>query len=489
MSEQLWSATQPYAGGFRGDMGALPEGPLRTLLAQYKRQVAKRYRVIEPEYIERALPEEELHISAKLDGELWFLVKVGQQLGLVAYNGRVLTETAMLRECAALKQQPNFVVAGELLATPPGAPRARHNHVPNAIHDEAFEHTLSFHAFDLVEDHSLAHPDALRLPYDSRATKLAELIGTQWSRVRLAKSETGTPTKVRALYKELVATQGFEGLVVRSERGLTYKIKPTRTIDVVVLAYGERLSTGANTHEVRELEVGLLRDDGNYQLLGSVGGGFQDADRIHWHQRLLPLAAASSFRLANREGTLCRFVRPEIIVEVQISDLLAQDSWDLPIKRMTLAFDKETGYRALHETRTAVMIHPVFLRERTDKTVDVGSVGFSQIAGAIDDADAIRAQLETERKVAASIVKRGVYRKETKGQIAVRKYVILETHKHQDGTHAPFVCFFTDYSAGRKEPLATQLRTAGSLEVAEKHVALWLTENLKKGWEEVRAPE
>ena len=64
---------------------------------------------------------------------------------------------------------------------------------------------------------------------------------------------------------------------------------------------------------------------------------------------------------------------------------------------------------------------------------------------------------------------------------------MVRTHKEHEGSHPPFVAFFTDYSPGRKEPLQTALRTASSAAVADEHVTAWVVENVKKGWAEVVA--
>nr|MDQ3033617.1 hypothetical protein [Myxococcota bacterium] len=132
-----------------------------------------------------------------------------------------------------------------------------------------------------------------------------------------------------------------------------------------------------------------------------------------------------------------------------------------------------------------VLLHPVLLRERTDKTVDVGSVGMTQITAFLDDAseEVVRAT----RRVSAEIVRRAVFVKETAGQIAVRKYVVVRTHKEHEGMHPPFVVFCTDYSANRKEPLQTSLRTAATEPAADAHVAAWTAQNVKRGWAEVPA--
>ena len=46
---------------------------------------------------------------------------------------------------------------------------------------------------------------------------------------------------------------------------------------------------------------------------------------------------------ANRDGTLCRFVRPEIVVEVKLSDLVETAANEVTVVRMSLAYDARPG--------------------------------------------------------------------------------------------------------------------------------------------------
>jgi hypothetical protein len=485
--QRFAAVSEPYGKGQKAGVGALLDPELLGRLRRYKRQVAKRYRVVEPDLVERLLPDEQLFVSPKLDGELWFLVHLPEDgaraaaTALVAYNGRVLTGVTTLDGLEAkLAKAPLLVIAGELVASTTTGERARSHHTGAALSESKLEPSLSFRAFDLVEEGA---DDALLRPYEARHGALRAYLGDE----RLVPTERGTPTLVAQRYREWVATgagQKHEGLVVRSDRGLTYKIKPTITVDLVVVAYGERITGEAR--QVRELEVALVRDDGTLQLVGSVGGGMSEDDRSRWHAKLSALESKSSFRLANREGTLCRFVRPEIVVEVRVSDFLSTDAWDAPIRRMTLAYDAATGYRPLSEMRTAVLIHPALLRERTDKKADATDAGISQITAYLEDvAPEARAAAVTHRK--SEVIRRAVYTKETKGQLAVRKYVVVKTNKEAEGTHPPYVVFFTDYSAGRKTPLETSLRTGASVEACERAIATWIEENVKKGWSEAGA--
>ena len=493
MSADTWvSGAEPWGSGMKAAIGALRDEALLETLQRYKRQVAKRYRVVEPDIIEQILPSEELFLSPKLDGELWFLLKKGDDIALAAYNGRVLMDIAplkgvkehfaRLRESASSSQRAefanlnDFVVAGELIATM-GNERPRSFHVGTSLNDPQGEKVLSFHAFDLVSENG---EDRLGIPYEVRHQWLEKHLGSlpDTSKIRVVLTERGDPKLVAQRYREWVLGNRFEGVVVRSERGLTFKIKPTMTIDVVVVAFGERIT--GDVRQVRELQVGLFRDDGSIQLVGSIGNGLSEDDRARWHSKLVAIESKSVFRLANREGTLCRFVKPQIVVEMRVSDLLVSDAWDAPLRRMALSYDEEKGYAAVAELRTAVPLHPVLLRERTDKKADATDVGMNQIAGHLDESgvDPIRATAGAS----AEVIARAVFTKETKGLVAVRKYAVIRTNKEGEGTHPPYVAFFSDFSPGRKEPLQAALRTGSSEADAQRHVDTWLVENVKKGW-------
>lgn len=185
--------------------------------------------------------------------------------------------------------------------------------------------------------------------------------------------------------------------------------------------------------------------------------------------------------MANREGALCRFVRPEIVVEVRGSDLLSTDASDRPIRRMGLEYDAERGWAPTGEAPTAVLLHPVFLRERTDKIVDEGDVGFHQLLRHV----VVETEASAKARQAAETVARGVFTKTTKGKVAVRKYVIIDGHDPKGDHRPPWMAFFTDYSLGRKEPLQTSLVTGSSQEGVHDEVRSWLAENIKRGWSEV----
>lgn len=471
MTAPVWSkAFVPYGGGHKALPRGLDDAGLLDRLVRYKRQVAKRYRVLESGQIERALPKGQLWLSPKLDGELWFLVRRAGDLALCAHNGRVLHGIPVLVGLApVLASAPDFIVAGELLA-PIFEGRPRSPHVATALGDERHARALTFHPFDLVEEGTA---DAQAAPYAQRLARLRAWFGEE----RVIPTVVGDAAQAAGYYREWVAAGKHEGLVARSEQNITFKIKPHLSLDAVVVAYGERLV--GESRQLRELSVALVRDDGDFQILGTVGTGFSEEDRVAWLARLSAMPADSSFRMANSEGTLSRFVRPECVVEIRCSDLLDTDGEDQPIRRMALSYDPERGYAPRGECPTAVMLHPTFVRERTDKRVDAGDVGMGQITSRLSlDVGPVEAAGES---ATAQVLARGVWTKETKGLLAVRKYVLIQTNK-AGRDFPPLVLFATDFSPGRAEPLQTSLRTAHTREAADRQIALWIEENIKKGW-------
>jgi hypothetical protein len=78
----------------------------------------------------------------------------------------------------------------------------------------------------------------------------------------------------------------------------------------------------------------------------------------------------------------------------------------------------------------------------------------------------------------AEVLEREVYRK---GKDGVRKFVLA---KRGGEDVLPYIVCFTDYSAGRKEPLKVTTEYAYTEKRARALLETSKTENVKKGWEE-----
>ncbi|MGC4114538.1 MAG: hypothetical protein QM765_07990 [Myxococcales bacterium] len=477
-----WSESfVPFGGGRKAPMGGLCDLALTGRLREYKRAVATRYQVLSPLDLKAKLPGGRLWISTKVDGELWFLVQRGGDVALCAYNGRVLHDVPITHEARErLSGLGDCIIAGKLLGlTSEGRPRVMH--VAHALSLPDGDGKLQFQAFDVLE---LGGLDVSKQPYSEKLARLQSLLG-EGGHVRLVHTEEGDASRAVACFDDWVGEAGGEGMVVRADNGATFKVKPSFSIDAVIVAYGEKREEGAV--ELGEVDVALMRDDGTFQIVGAVGCGWNKAEQAELHQRLVASRVPSTFRLPSHDGMLCRFVRPEIVVEVKANELVDVDSHDEPLRRMTLRYRPDHGFDAMGMMPIANLVFPVFLRERTDKLVDVGCVGLDQIFERAPFESRDEAARPVER-APATVVKRRVFVKKRGATTAVRKVLVLR--RDQPGPeYPPYVVHFTDFSAGRREPLETGIRTAATEAGAMRFVEDWLVENVKRGWTEVNRPE
>ena len=190
----------------------------------------------------------------------------------------------------------------------------------------------------------------------------------------------------------------------------------------------------------------------------------------------------SDFRAVASSGEMVQFVSPALVVEVNCTDLQAEDSDGKPVRQWALSHGKD-GWHRVCPVAGASMLHPVLSRVRSDKTVARPDVRVEQLAERVPIGDLDR-KATVQTLPASEIVRREVYTKVAKGQTAVRKLLIWKTNK--DGVDADFPAFvvhWTDYSSTRKAPLAREVRLAPSedhaIAIAEQMVA----DNVKKGWE------
>jgi hypothetical protein len=467
----------PYGPGRKAAIRGLKIEDLGERMRGYRRAVARRYSIIKPERIVRDLgTDEKLWISTKVDGELWFLVKHAGEVALCAYNGRVLQGIPVVDEAEKLLAGvDNVLMAGELFSLA-GDGRPRVHNVAFALGDGGLAKTLGFKAFDLLSD---GETDWVGSSYEDKYARMGVLLAGG-KRCAMVTTVEGNGEAVVGCWQDWVATKKAEGLVVRAAGGQVYKIKPTVTIDVVIVAFGER--TSGELSQVREFTVALVRDDGTHQILGTVSGGLSDADRVEWHRRLSAAEVPSAFRMPNSEGTLCRFVRPEIVLELKCSDLIDRSAGDRQVRRMAVRYDPSSGYEAVGAMPIVAMIHPVIVRERDDKDPDTIGVGLDQVY-AVVPFDARHESASTQELPAAEVVDRKVYLKSTKTSPMVRKYVAIATNKREMDPRFPhFVLYTTDFSPNRADALKTKVEVASTRERLDAAIERWVTANIKRGW-------
>lgn len=473
---------RPLGKGKESPAESVTDAALASLAAGYKRGVARRYQSLMPEELEATLPRGPLQVSPKIDGELWHLLLDGSDCVLISPTGRVLWgDIPVLREAkkvALPRVAVRTMIAGELFAArKKGRPRV--DDLAAAMGGEASADVsrLAFSAFDVVAGGDAEAEMPLR-DYPDRLALLRRLLdgGKRLHPVKTEQVATGRDGL--ALYDQWCSGGKAEGVVIRSPDGRIFKVKPSLTIDAVVVGYTER--TG-EPDQAGSLLLALVREDGKLQLIGRCGNLGDSELRQDLHQKFAAMQAPSTFRHASRSGALYWMVRPEVVVEVRLTDVQSE-SWDgRPIPRMVLHFQDGT-WSAVRTMPAVSILHPVLVRLRDDKRPDGTDAAMAQLA----DRCLIPAATQPVEEVLlppSEVLRREVYVKETKGQKTVRKLLMWETGKQeQDPDFPAFVVHWTDYSPARKDPLKREVRLAPTRELATELADGLIASNIKRGW-------
>jgi hypothetical protein len=476
----------PLGRGSIHPAGSVEDADLMQTVQTYRRRVTSAYRSVRPEEIGVAITGSPYAVSPKIDGELWFLVFDGSSnCCLISSTGRAITGAVpLLDEVRSLapKFSSRVVIAGELFAASTTKSRPRVGDVSAALSGgaQASVEKLGFMAFDVVEGLLGAPP--LTRPDGERYEALDGLLG-KGKRVKPVRTDNAeSASELPALFAELVEGGKAEGLIIRSAHGTIYKVKPEFSIDCVVMGFTRR-SDGP--HTVRSLLLGLTREDGQIQVLGSCGNLGAESDRRDIADQLSKIICDSDFRFPSSSGDLYTFVEPRIVAEIRVTDLQSESSDGRQIRSMVLSHHDSAGWKTISQMPIASCLHPVLVGIRNDKKPGIVDTRISQILERCILLDA-SAPTKVVQLPKSTVLKRRVWQKITKGKTSVRKLVIWKTNKESESPNYPaFVIHWTDYSAGRGTPLEREVRLAPDASIAEQISNNLIDENIKKGWEEV----
>lgn len=478
---------RPFGDGLQSPAGSIADPVVAGMLSGYKRTVASRYRAVRPNELELGLPPGALLVSPKIDGHIWFLILDEGEAVLANPRGRVLSgDIPLLKEAkaAAGRVTSRTIFAGELFALRKGG-RPRSGDVSSAMAGEADAAVarLGFMAFDvLIGGDSVAQSPMEG--YEPRLDFLRRALDGG-KRVQAIRTERVMGhTEVSRLYGEWAEGGKGEGLVARSVDGRTYKIKPTINFDAVVVGFTER---GENPGHVRSILLALVREDGQFQIIGSLGNMGGDDMRKTVFERLSGGDVPSTYRQASSDGALYRFVKPEVVIEVRITDVQSDDSRGEPAQRMVLTYDETEGYKATRKMPGVIILHPVFVQFRDDKEVNPVDCRISQVLERCEVA-ALDQHVEHVDLPKSEVVRRDVWTKTVKktGVVSVQKLMVWKSNKDQvDPRYPAYVVHWTNYSPTRKAPLAREVRLAPTEAAAMMIGEEMVEKNIKRGWEAV----
>jgi hypothetical protein len=475
---------EPKLGEYAvGSNDALADPSLHPAVQDYRRRLSAQMFPLERDDIEKKIPKSDCYISRKIDGEFTVLVYRDGAIFTINPGGSVRVGMPWLAEARALLDRAGAkeaVLAGELYVQSITADRPRVHDVVSVARNPKSQDELDrlrFAVFDVISWNGETAAAAFAPRWEAIQKAFGE--GERIHPIEMQRAKD--PREITKLFARWVDDEGAEGLVVRSDQGGLYKIKPRHTIDAAVLGFTE--SIGDRQGLLHDLLVGVVRPDGALHVLTRVGGGFSEDVRREMLSDLKDMAAPSDYAEVNADHVAYQMVQPEWVVEISCLDLISQNTRGGPIQRMTLDWDRQSHkYKPLRRLPLASVISPQFLRRREDKTVNPDDVRITQVADLVEvplvDRSARAATLPQSQ-----VLRREVFVKEQKGQTMVRKFVVWKTNKETESdVHPAYVLHFTDFSPGRKAPLDRSVRISSSQEQIMNLFEQMKEENVKRGW-------
>ncbi len=445
---------------------------LESIAKKYKSTVASKYRPLKPEEI-ISITSGKNFVSKKIDGELWMAHIDEEGATLFSKGGRFIKEGAIIESLKGCLPHnvKNLILAGELFVKKDF--RERVGDVAKAISVKDFKN-LYFVIFDLVKIEGKLLP----LIYEKRLEEIQSIFKQSRKNIEVIETkEISDKNAVKDFYEKSVKRENAEGIIIRTASEITYKVKPSVSIDALVVGFTNKVN---ELGKVRSVLLGLKRKDDSVQLIGACGN-FLGSLREDLYKKLVPIECESKFRHSSSDGNLYRFVRPEMVLEIKSTEIQSEDSNSNSIKRMVLDF-KNNIWQPIALTNCISLIHPVIVRERHDKLSDNTDVRISQIESFLDS-KLIEEKIKQIDLPKSKLIERKVWTKEGKSGISIRKIITLKTSKSEIWDGWPeWIVFYSDYSSGRKSPLDKKLKTAQSREEANKIANNLIEANIKKGW-------
>lgn len=282
-------------------------------------------------------------VEWKLDGARIQVHRAGDEVRVFTRNLNDVTER-MPEVVAAARSLPveQVVLDGEAIGLGDDArPHQFQDTMSRFGRDDASTHALALRAFFFDVLH-LDGVDLLDEPLASRADALARVCGA----LAVPSLRTDDPDSAQAFLDGALAS-GHEGVMVKA-LGSTYdagrrggawrKVKPVRTLDLVVLAaewgHGRRRGWLSNLHLGARDPDGAFGEPGGFVMVGKTFKGLTDA-LLTWQTEELP-------RIARREEPGVVYVRPELVVEIALDGVQRSTRY---AGGVALRFARVRGYR------------------------------------------------------------------------------------------------------------------------------------------------
>jgi len=445
-----------------------------SLIKRYKSVVAQRYTFLPVNEIKN-LQNDNYFISRKYDGQLWYYIKEKDYSKIINVNERDISKAlpALLNDLDnKTKQHKNLILAGELYFSTND--RERNGDVSSSINDVSRSKNLKLGVFDVVFSEKL-NPE-----FSKRYDFLLDMLDAdKKASCHAIEQKKIKKNEIEKYFTEIVENEKGEGVILRNNTHI-YKIKKEETIDAVITGY----TTEEKANEIRSISFGVFINQNEIMHIGS-SGNFSDLNlKKSLFNELTSLKINSNFQKVASNGAAYTFVKPKIVLEVKLLEFQADKSNDEPVKHVKFEVKNEK-LNVTGKIRSVSILGSSILRLRDDKKANEQDCGLNQISRITGlSKDEFKTQ-EIKNLPESKIIQKEVYKKESKKGIAIRKFVFWKSNKEKVSDYSSFLCYYLDYSEGRKDPMKKKIYPFNDEKLGSMYFKKLIEENVKKGWNKV----
>ena len=431
--------------------------------------------LVEGAKLKQRINGQRLAVTRKIDGHLQVVFYEGGKAFMLNSSGRQKADSLKCLDvfADALKKAgvKSAIIAAELYY-PAESGRSRCGDVISAFADTQKADKLCLAPFDIVEiDGTTWKPEH----YADTHNKLCTIfLDEQVRPVQMRNASSAT--EVQDIYDEWVVGEGAEGLVVHGEGPIVWKVKSRHTIDAAVIGYT------TSDRGIRDLMMAVRRPDGMFQMFALGSNGLSDEDRASLANRLEEAHVESQYVLSDSRGIAYQMVKPELVFEISVIELVARGNDDKVKMNPLLRFDAAIGWLMEGSVPGVTVQGIVFERERTDKKPTETDIRISQLT---DLCPFEEPEGDADKLDSSTLLERRVFKKTSGDKVMLHKFLLWKTNKEQTGRYPAYIIYHTDFSSGRKDMIKRDMLYSNDEKQIRELLAAEIADNVKKGWEEV----
>ena len=443
-----------------------------NLIKKYKSSVTRKYIFVSKDEID-SIPKNDLFLSKKIDGQLWFYCKSDKNSKIINASENEISD--VIQDIKKdldkkLKKIKNIILAAELYYL--SSERERYGDTISGLGDKSKRKTLRFGVFDVVYMEKL-FPD-----FNKKYEFLKKTLNTKTKEPSHAIEQTkAKQSELTKFFKDKIEKNNAEGLIVRDNSSI-YKIKQEETADLLITGY--TVSDKAN--QIRSVSLGVYLNENEIVHIGACGNFTSDALRKDLYKQLTKLKIKSNFQKIASNGAAYNFVKPAIVCEVKLLEFQGDKSNDEPIRHLKYEFINNS-LNATGRARSVSILNSSIINIRKDKKPSYEDCGLKQIIRISGIAKENFKEQNNKNLPKSKLIKKEVIKKESKKGIAIKKFVLWKSNKEKASDYPSYLCYYLDFSDGRKDPIKRKIYPFEHEKIGLNHFKKLLDENVKKGWE------